>query len=178
MKIIHTVSIMFLLLFLVSGCRYHSWMVLENPEFPDAMLLTELDADLLKKYTVGEVIVQPRFVPADSTQTTYKLFVLFFSKTNTPIVSIKTVALSINGTNLEYGKQFIKGLTSDWELYPVHKPFYVCSISGETIDRPKVELDKARVDISLEVSVKDESGKVTEKKIDAYFVPKKRSYLE
>jgi hypothetical protein len=31
-------------------------IVLENPEFPDAMLSTEMDADLLKKYTVGGVI--------------------------------------------------------------------------------------------------------------------------
>ena len=151
MKIILTVSLMFLMLVLFSGCQLYSMVVLENPEFPDAMPPTELDTDLLKKYTVGEVIVHPHIYPADSTQTTYKLRALFFSKTNTSVVSIKTVTLSVNGTKLEYGKQLINGLTSDWEQYPVNKPFYVCGISGEPIDRPKVEMVKARVDVSLGV---------------------------
>ena len=178
MKMILTVSLMFFVFVIFTGCRLYSMIVLENPEFPDAMLPTEMDADLLKKYTVGGVIVHPRIHYADSAQTTYKLLAVFFSKTNTPVVSIKTLTLSVSGTKLEYRKQIIGALISDWELYPANKPFYVCSISGEPIDRPKEEMVKSRVNVSLQVSVEEESGRVTEKKIDAYFLPKKRSYLE
>lgn len=178
MKMILTVSLMFLVFVIFSGCRLYSMIVLENPEFPDAMLPTEMDADLLKKYTVGGVIVHPRIHYADSAQTTYKLLAVFFSKTNTPVVSIKTLTVSVSGTKLEYGKQIISELISDWELYPANKPFYVCSISGEPINRPKEEMVKARVNVSLEVLVEEKSGKVTKKKIDVCFLPKKRSYLE
>ena len=178
MKEILTASLMFLVFFIFSGCRLYSMVVLENPEFLDAMLPTDLDADLLNKYTVGGVTVHPRIHYADSAQTTYKLLAVFFSKTNTPVVSIKTLTISVSGTKLKYGKQIISALISDWELYPANKPFYVCSISGESIDRPKEEMVNSRVNVSLKVSVEEESGKVTVKKIEAYFLPKKRSYLE
>ena len=56
MKGILTASLMFLVFFIFSGCRLYSMIVLENPEFLDAMLPTDLDADLLNKYTVGGVI--------------------------------------------------------------------------------------------------------------------------
>ena len=94
------------------------------------------------------------------------------------MVSIKTLTVSVNNTKLKYGKQIISELISNWELYPANKPFYVCSISGEPIDRPKEEMVKAQVNVSLEVLVEEESGKVPKKKIDIYFLPKKRSYLE
>jgi len=180
MKIILTTSLMFCVYVIVifSGCQRYSMIVFENPEFPDTMLPTKMDADLLKKYTVGGVIIHPRIHYADSTQTTYKLLAIFFSKTNTPVVLIKTLTISINGTKLEYGKQIIGELTSDWDMYSENKPFYVSSISGEPIDRQKEEIVKARVVVSLIVSVEEDNGKITEKKINVYFLPKKRSYLE
>ena len=153
-------------------------IVLENPEFPDNLHPKELDADLLKKYSVGEVIVHPRISYMDGAQTIFMLFPVFLSKANTPVVLIKTVTLKVNGVELEYGEQIINGSSSEWRLAPINEPFYVSSISGGPIDRPKEEMIKARVDVSLEVSVKEENGKVTEKIIDVYFLPKKRAFLE
>ena len=42
------IGLIFIVLVMVSGCRYTSWIVLENPEFPDALRPTELNADYLK----------------------------------------------------------------------------------------------------------------------------------
>jgi hypothetical protein len=151
---------------------------LENPEYPDAMRPADLSGDLLNKYSVGHVIVHPRIVYTDGAMTTQNLFVVFFSQTNTSEVAVKALTVFVNGKKLEYGEQIIDDPVPSWELYPINGPFYAGSISGEPIACPKVEMTKARVDVSLIVLVKDESGKVTEKKIDAYFVPKKRSYLE
>jgi len=39
-------------------------------------------------------------------------------------------------------------------------------------------MTKSRVDVSLVVSVQEESGDMIEKQIDVYFIPKKRRYLE
>jgi hypothetical protein len=153
-------------------------MVLENPEFPDDTRPANLSKQLKEKYAVGDVIVHPRIVYADGAMTTQETFVVFFSKADTSEVSIKSLTLFVGGEELEYGQRMAESKPSPWEMYPVNDPFYVCSISGEPIDRPKVKMLEVRVDVSLVVSVKDESGKVTEKQIDVYFLPKKRSYLE
>ena len=93
------------------------------------------------------------------------------------MVSIKTVTLSVNGVKVEYGKEMLNVWASDWDLYQINESFYVTSIEGEPIDRPKEVMVKARVDVSFEVLIKEESGKIIEKKIDAYFLPKKRAFF-
>jgi hypothetical protein len=165
-------------LLIFCSCKVHSWMVLENPEFPDAMLPTQLEPDILNKYSVGEVIVHPRILYVDGAMTAQRLVVVFFSKKDTEEVSIKGLVLSVNGVKLKYGNEIVNASTSSWELYPANKPFYVCGIHGEPIDRQKKELIKARIDVSIEVSVKETGGDVIEKKINANFIPQKRSYLE
>lgn len=159
------------------GCQVSSMTVLENPEFPDAMIPVNMNPRLLEKYAVGQVIVHPRIHYADSTQTKYKLLAVFFSRTNTAIVSIKSITIRVNGEKVEYGKQLLSESISDWKLYPANKPFYACSISGDPIDRSKEAMLKKRVDVLLEILVEEES-EITTKKIAAYFLPKKRSYLE
>ena len=166
-----------LLLTMLSACRIHSMINLENPEFPPTLRLEDLSGELLEKYSVGNVIVQP-LLRHDQMEVSYYLTVLFASTTNSMIVSVKEIALLVNGEEIIYGEEMLGKWASDWALYPLRKPFYVLSIRGISIDPPKVDMVKARVDVSLMVSVKDESGKVLEKQIDTYFVPKKRSYLE
>ena len=172
------ISLILLVFFIFSGCRLYSWVVLENPEFPDAMLPIDLDANLLKKYSVGDVIVHPRILYTDGTQTTQGVFVMFFSRTNTSVASIKALTLYVNRAELEYGKQIVSDSASGWELYPANNPFYVCSIDGAPIELSKPEIVKGKVNLFLTVLVKKENGKVIEKKIESCFLPKKRSYLE
>ncbi len=178
MKMIITVCFIFIALVAFSGCRFYAWMVLENPEFPDAMLPTKLKLKILKKYTVGDVIVHPRISHTDGSQTAAELFVVCFSETNSSIVAIESVVVFIDDVELDYGDQITRESMSIWESYSTDKSFYVSSISGKALDCSKEKITKAKVDVSLLISVKGADGKITEKQIDTYFVPKKRSYLE
>ena len=117
-----TLSIIFLFI-VVIGCRLYSWKVLENPEFPEAMLPTDLKPDILKKYTVGEVTVHPRIVYTDGNMTKQKLFIVFFSKTNSRTVSIKALSLSVDDVELKYGDHLISKMPSEWRWSPANAPF-------------------------------------------------------
>ena len=170
MKIILTVSLMFFMFVIFSGCRLYSMIVLENPEFPDAMLPTDIDADLLKKYTVEGVIVHPRIHYADSAQTTYKLLAVFFSKTNTPVVSIKTLTISVNNTKLEYGKQIISEFEKHKKLTPYQKRTLTGIVVGiraghEFAARFSEYIKKNRDEIDVFVNGLDEESKTEVKTI-------------
>ncbi|MFC1510046.1 hypothetical protein ACFL49_00080 [Candidatus Omnitrophota bacterium] len=170
--------LMVFLIVICCGCQVYSMVVLENPEFPDSLLPTKLSDNLQNKYSLGEVTVHPRINYADSDQKTFKLFIVFFSKTNSPVVSIKALTVSVNGKKLEYGKEIIGKSGSAWKLYPANKPFYASHISGAAINLSKKEMVESKVNLSLNVSVKKDNGKVVEKKIEAYFLSKKKSYIE
>lgn len=177
-KSISAISVLLLVLFFIYGCKVYSWMILENPEFSQETRPADLSKKMKEKYAISDVIAHPRIVYIDGTQTTQKVFVAFFSKTNTAVVSIKSLELSIDSVKLDYGSQIAKAVTSPWEMYPANDPFYVCSVIAEPIPRPMSEMTQARVSVSMFVVVTDGTGHVTEKQIDAHFLPKKRSYLE
>jgi len=174
-RIHFTITIISILIALttVSSCRIYSWFVLENPEFPDRMLPTELEPDILDKYTVGNVIVQPRVIYNDGAMKTQKVFILFFSKEIKSKVSIKTFSLSCDGVEMQKSKNTDSYTISDWEYYKGNAPFYVCFISSDSFETLK---DAAH--LFLIVTVTENSGNIIEKKIDTDFELRKRAYLE
>jgi hypothetical protein len=167
-----------LLLIVLNGCRVYSWMVLENPEFKNDMLPTELEATVLEKYQVGDVTVKPCIEWADGAQKKLKLLIMFYSTTKTSVVSVSSVSLSVDGAELDYGRQISNESMIDWEMYPANNPFYVSGISGEAFDYSKDEIKNVQINLVLDVSVEGERGIITDKKIKAYFIPKKQSYIE
>ena len=177
-RIIRASMISLAIVVFVNGCQYHSMIILDNPEFPAQLHPAKVNADLLRKYSIGNVIVKPLFMYTDGFQDRFKLIVTFYSMKDTPQVSIEALTVSVDGAKLDYGRQIATRIASDWRLGLTIKPFYSCHISDEPIDRPKEEMVEARVDVSVRVSVEDESGDITRETIDAYFLPKKRSFLE
>lgn len=162
----------------IYGCKAYSWMVLENPEFPDATRPSDIPKEVKEKYSVANVIVHPRIVYTDGSQTTQEVFVAFFSKTNTTTVSIISLDLAVDAERLEYGQRITAQEPSPWEMYPANTPFYVCSASGGPIAQTKGVMIKSHVDVSLVVVAIDEAGQMTRKKIVSRFVSRKRAYLE
>jgi len=154
MKLVLMICLLFLGL-VFSACRVYTIVDLDNPEFPRELKPADLSGELLDKYSVGDVIVEPRLWHADGFQTNYAPFILFFSETNTSVAFISSVCVSVDGKQLEHDVDLCGKQSSDWKLQEGNKPFYVCYIEGTAIERPKVEMTKARVDVSLVVSVKD-----------------------
>lgn len=178
MKVLFVVCFLFVALALW-GCRHHSTIDLDNPEFPRYKVRPgDLSGKLLEKYSVGNVIVEPRIWFSHQTvknpEKTYHFGVLFFSRTNTSSAVVSSVSVLLNGKELSYGSELIRHPATDWKLSPKDPTFYICSVEGKPIDRPETSLLKARVEVSLVVEVENRGGEVTEKQIDAYFVPKKR----
>jgi len=175
-----TLYIILFFILLFSGCRLYSWIVFENPEFPDNYLPTDLSPKLLEKYTVADVVVHPRIQSTDGTQTNQGIFVVFFSKTDTSVATIKALKLFVNGAELEYGEKIIGVSASAWKQIPENKPYYSCIIVGDPIkfEWKKTEIAKCKVDLHLTILVKDIAGNNVTKMIQCSFIPKKRSYFE
>lgn len=165
--------------FSVLGCRIYSWMILENPEFPKTLVPSEFTGDLLDKYSVSGVIVEPRFWHVDGNQTNYQLVVMFHSEETNLNVRVESASVMLDDESLSDGAVLINQQPTPWKLYESNDPFYTSRVKGAPIERPKAELVKSvQVDVSLTVAVTDEDGSVTRKQIDCHFLPKKRSYLE
>jgi len=176
MKKTHAIFLI-LLVATISACRIYSIVDLANPEFPLELNPSDLSEKVLEKYTVGNVIVEPQ-IRHGVHHGQYKLTVLYSSESTAVSASIDKVSVLVNSKEISYGDELLGKRCLEWQLYSENEPRYVCSISGATIDPPELDMTKVRVDVSLMVSVQDENGHTTEKQIDVYFVPKKRSYLE
>ena len=179
MRVLFIVCFLGLLVLALGGCRFHSTIDLDNPEFPRYKIRPwDLSEKLLEKYSVGNVIVEPRIWFSHQTVKnpvkTYHLGVLFFSKTNTSSAVVSSVSVLLNGKEFPYGNELIGRPSTDWKVSPEDSTFYIRSVEGEPIDQPETSLLKARVDVSLVVEVMDKRGEATKKQIDTYFVPKKR----
>ena len=161
------------------GCRIYSWMILENPEFPEALTLSDVTGELLEKYSVNGVIVEPGFWHVDGNQTNYQLVIMFHCESTNLEVRVESASVILDGETLSDGSALVAQQLAPWKLYENNDPFYNSLVKGAPIARSKAELVKSvRVDVSLTVAVTDEHGEITRKQIDSYFVPKKRSYME
>ena len=161
---------------LVGGC-IASMMVLENPEWRDGVLVPDMDPDLLEKYTVGDVVVHPVAYFQDDTMARIHLSFGFHSKADTSVISVKSLTVSIGGEELDYGEPISPTRESDWKVSMPPPLPYLCGTRRLTVEAPPGEMPRSRVEFSLVVSVREESGKVTKKKIEAYFLAEKRSSL-
>ncbi len=160
----------------VGGC-IASIMVLENPEWRQGVLLADVAPDMLEKHTVGDVVVLPGAWFRDNSMAEIKLVVGFHSVSSTSVISIKTLIVSIAGKKLDYGEPISPTKATDWEpTMPAPFP-YLCETRVLTVRPPPGEMPKSRLDVSLVAVVREERGKETEKTIEAYFLPEKRSWL-
>lgn len=169
-------AIMILGILVVGGCKMHSMVVMENSDFPDDADPTDIRPEIFDKYSVGSVIVHPRIVYANSEQTLFKPFIVFFSKSNDVDVNVDNLTLHMNGEKIcDY--RGIKGPVSEWSAYEPNDLFYVCYIAGAPIETPKATMVKNGVEMLLDISSRD-GGKVFNKRIESAHVAGKRSFLE
>jgi hypothetical protein len=179
MKMLFVICFLGFVSFAFGAARLFPTIDLDNPEFPYFKVRPgDLSGELLEKYSVGNVIVEPRIWFSHQTVSnpvkTYHLGVYFFSKTNTSSAVVKSVSVSLNDEELPYGKELVASSPKDWRPYAKDETFYICSVEGEPIDQPETILLKAKVDVSLLVEVTNESGEVTRKSIEVNFMPKRR----
>ncbi|MCZ7591312.1 MAG: hypothetical protein M5U15_03775 [Kiritimatiellae bacterium] len=175
--------VMLLILFVAAisflvGCRIYSMVAFENREFPSDVRPSTISSAIAEKYSVGDVIIQPRIIHADPAQTSYKLAILFFSKTTNETVSISSVSIFIDGNKLEYGEGLIGQVPSPWKMYSANHPFFASSVSGEPMVFPPKNGNVSRIDMKITVLIKQGGNNATAKIIDASFVPKKKSFIE
>ena len=179
MKVFIIGFILLTIVLVLFGCQVYSWMILENPEFPDALSPLGLNEGLLSKYSVGDVIVKPSFWHVDGNQTNYQLVVMFFCKVTNNMITIESALVTSDNKILSNGLSLTGKQVNNWALYKGNKPFYTSFIKDIPIASSKSELVKSKqIDVSLMVVVDTKNNKVFRKHITAHFIPRKRSYIE
>ena len=172
MKLLLTLFALSFAVAVVAGCRLHSIVDLQNPEFPQKLSPADVSGELFDKYSIAGVIVEPQ-IRHGFEQEQYKLAVVFASKSNTVEPSIEDITVSVKGVPLAFDSLIGRQRTT-WVVYP-DEPFFVCSISGPDNIPFQAEMTNVRVDVSLTAAVTHKSGEVMRKQIKCYFVPKRRA---
>jgi hypothetical protein len=170
------------------ACRQISPFVeLENPEFPLGRYPFSLSKKLRDKYSVGNIVINPRMMRHGSigkapSSEGYGLTVFLHApESNTVSCAIQKIKLAVNGKAYVYGEDLLHTPHSEWRLngWQFRDSFYTCAISSENwLTPPGVDMTQARVDVSLLISVKDGNGDETEKQLDVFFLPNKRFFIE
>lgn len=166
-----------LTLMVLCGCGVYSVVDLQNPEYPDDLLPSAVTGKLLEKYSVGDVIVTPHMFQGVTQEGEFALMVMFASKNKLCVPRVDNVEIAVNGVHVDYTFPLGASANGEWKTNP-YDPFFVCGPVGPIIAPPGVVMAKSRVDLSLSVSVEDKIGVMTSKRIDCYFIPHKRFYVE
>ena len=160
------------------GC-VASIMVLENPEWRQGVLIPDIDPDVIEKFTVGDVLVYPAASFTDNAMTRITISFVFSSTADTSLISVKEVTVSIGGEELDYGEPINpteeSALSFASYMPPPHS--YLVETRVLTVEPPPGKMPGSRVSFSVVVSVREENGKVTEKKIEGHFLAEKRFSL-
>ena len=175
MKIVFILTACILSFILFSACRLHSILDFENKEVPSSAKPKELSQDIIRKYSVGQVLVFPLLQRADFDQSLYILRVDFFSK-NPVKITLKDVLVTVDGKQIPYGQELIHKDFSYFKYYKEYECYYLY-VQGSILKNIKLDENTKNIEVSLAVVVTDKKNKI-DGTIKATFLPRKRTYLE
>ena len=175
MKMVFVLIVVVLSLALFWGCGFHSIVDFESEEIPYNTMPKERSQDVIRKYSVGQVLILPS-IQHGVGNSIYKLKIGVFSKEEQGTVTLKDVSLSIDGKQVSYGHELLDRTLPALE-YDKEFEYYYSYVYGSELQIMKPDTKK-KIDVTLVVTVETNGDSITNGTIKATFRPIKRTYFE